>query len=139
MIPRGIRNRNPMNLIKTNIQWLGKIENGTDPKFEQFKTMVWGIRAGAIDIIGDIEKGDNTIEKLISKFAPDNENDTENYIKTVCKSLKRTRYEKLKTDNETIFELIKIIIRIENGYLSKIISDETIKEAIELTKIKSFK
>lgn len=138
MIPRGIRNNNPMNLIKTEIRWLGKIES-TDTKFEQFKTMEWGIRAGAIDLTTDMKRGYNTIESLISKFAPSNENDTENYIRTVCKSLKRKRNEKLKTDNDTLFELIKIIIRIENGYLSKLISDKKIKESIELINIKNFK
>lgn len=32
--PRGIRNNNPANLIKTSIPWNGKLANNTDGRFE---------------------------------------------------------------------------------------------------------
>ncbi len=46
-IPRGWRNNNPGNLIKTMIQWKGKLPylSNTDSKFEQFVDFKHGIRA----------------------------------------------------------------------------------------------
>jgi hypothetical protein len=49
---------------------------GTDPAFEQFKTMAYGIRAMLIDIIGKHKRGLDTIQELINVWAPPIENDT---------------------------------------------------------------
>jgi hypothetical protein len=81
---RGIRNNNPGNLRKTGIPWLGKVVPGTDASFEQFKTMPYGIRAMLLDIIGKHKRGLNTIQELISVWAPPVENDTSGYINSVA-------------------------------------------------------
>lgn len=113
--PRGIRNNNPGNLRKTSIPWKGKIA-GTDPSFEQFETFVWGLRAKILDIRNDIQKdGTNTINKLISEFAPPSENNTGGYIDQVCQYMSYTPDQILTGEREEMRRLSKIIIRIENG------------------------
>ena len=47
IIPRGIRNNNPLN-IRIGNQWLGERANPNDPAFEQFVAMEYGIRAGFV-------------------------------------------------------------------------------------------
>lgn len=113
---RGIRNNNPGNLRLSNIKWNGKIPNekNTDGLYEQFINPSAGIRAMFIDIRGDIEKdGLNTIEKLITEYAPHNENDTASYINTVSKKVGISPDTKITPNN--YFNLVKAIISHENG------------------------
>ncbi len=44
-IPRGIRNNNPLNIERSKSKWQGLAEHQRDPRFAQFKSMTWGIRA----------------------------------------------------------------------------------------------
>ena len=48
MATRGIRNNNPFNIKKSPNKWLGKKSVSSDPVFEQFETMDYGIRAGIV-------------------------------------------------------------------------------------------
>lgn len=86
--PRGIRNNNPLNIRKGN-NWKGERPNQTDPAFEEFESIEMGLRAG-IKLIRNHISGWNgkrkpncTIRRLISAWAPPNENKTEAYIRFV--------------------------------------------------------
>jgi hypothetical protein len=116
-LPRGIFNNNPGNLIISRIPWKNKIpiSLNTDKKFEQFKTMEYGIRAMMMDLKHDIKNGLNTICKLITSYAPECENDTKRYIEVICKSLGMEQFELLKPDHDTIILLSKAISFHENG------------------------
>ena len=89
-VPRGIRNCNPLN-IRKGAKWKGLRDVQTDPAFCQFKSMVWGIRAAFrlmhnhITGIGGSRPKCDSVEKLISVWAPANENNTKAYIAHVCK------------------------------------------------------
>lgn len=84
-LPRGIRNNNPLNLIRTSTKWLGLKELQGDPRFCQFKTMEWGIRAAIINIRSICKRNHAcTIAQLINIWAPSFENNTQAYIKRVC-------------------------------------------------------
>jgi hypothetical protein len=112
---RGIRNNNPGNLIKSPIMWLGKVVPGTDTAFEQFKTMPYGIRAMLLDIIGKHKRGVDTIQELITLWAPPFENDTAGYINSVST---RTGISKLVIYSPTKDNFIKIskaMAYVENG------------------------
>lgn len=86
--PRGIRNCNPLNLIKTDTLWLGKVIPGTDPKFEQFTHMVYGVRAAMINVRTLCKRRQGlTIRGLIEIWAPPFENHTEIYITRVCRDM----------------------------------------------------
>jgi len=131
---RGLRNNNPFNLVQTNIAWQGKIplSQNTDGKFEQFTELRWGIRAGMRDIINDIKKGQNTIQKLISKFAPSFENNTNAYIQQVAAALGISTTTPLDLTEETVIALASVIVGVENGADAKLITEADYKEAIAI-------
>lgn len=136
-LSRGIRNNNPGNLVMTKDLWLGKIsysENtDLDKKFEQFTEVKYGIRAMLIDILGDIGKGKNTIKKLISEYAPPNENNTSKYVSVVSKAMGMKPDEIIKqVDFTFMMQLAKAIIKHENGVDSKYIADSDIFDAIDI-------
>lgn len=111
---RGMRNKNPMNLVKTNIKWGGEIE-GDDPTFETFKTHSYGIRAGA-KLLMNYEKmyGINTVRGLISRYAPSHENPTDAYIASVAKAVGVLPDQRISVvDN--IYPLVRSIIKFEIG------------------------
>lgn len=86
--PRGIRNNNPLNIRKGS-SWRGERPKQTDPMFEEFISMEWGIRA-AFRLMRNHITGFygsrprmNTIAKLIGVWAPPSENATLKYIDVV--------------------------------------------------------
>lgn len=134
-ISKGIRNNNPGNLIYTNIAWEGKIplKYNTDGHFEQFVSMEFGIRAMFKDLINDINKGKNTVRKLISEYAPPNENNTNQYIKDVCASIGVTADQKINSINDKFLILLgKAIIKKENGSDASKVTDLQIKKGLSL-------
>lgn len=128
MIPRGIRNNNTGNIRIGNQAWQGKIADNTDTVFEQFDTMEHGIRALMIILRTYMAKYKcDTIEKIIRRFAPSNENDTEAYIENVVRHTGFSRKEKLTFNEDTIFGLVMAISFHENG--GYYITEQQIKAA----------
>ena len=84
-LPRGLRNNNPLNIVLKNTTWMGQVKNGTDKRFCQFEDAKYGWRA-AFKLLYRYYYiyRLNTIEMIVSRWAPTNENDTEDYIRTVC-------------------------------------------------------
>ncbi len=85
--PRGIRNCNPLNIRKNAAnRWKGEIRPGSDPEFCQFETMEMGVRAAFIILRNYMRVHRlRTPTKIIRRWAPPNENQTEQYIKSVCR------------------------------------------------------
>lgn len=132
---KGIRNNNPGNLVKTGIVWQGKIPHSknTDPRFEQFTTIEYGIRAMLRDIVNDINKGNNTITKLIHQYAPSFENDTLSYINDVSKGLGIAPDDKIRSvDNVFLLKIAKAVIKKENAPHHTYVKDSHIKTAINM-------
>jgi hypothetical protein len=111
--PLGLRNNNPGNLRATSDQWQGMI--GTNQGFVQFKDISYGIRALAIDLAGDIREGKNTIEALITEFAPPSENDTRAYINAVATYTGIGWDQTLNPNSDTLVKLIRAITNVELG------------------------
>lgn len=83
--PRGIRNNNPLNIRIGNV-WLGEVQENTDLEFEQFVSMEYGLRAAFVLLRRYINHYKlNTINMIIRRWAPSNENNTSKYSSTVCK------------------------------------------------------
>lgn len=83
IVPRGIRNNNPLN-IRIGNTWLGERSNPTDPAFEEFVTMEYGYRAAFQILRRYIRRyKKNTIAAIISTWAPVSENNTQKYINFV--------------------------------------------------------
>jgi len=79
---KNVRNNNPLN-IKESADWDGERPLNLDPIFEEFQSPEYGFRAGFIILLQYLERGDNTIESIINKWAPantDENNHTANYI-----------------------------------------------------------
>lgn len=88
--PRGIRNNNPLNIVKGN-NWKGEIYPQTDTRFEQFESLEMGIRAGFVILKNYQSKKRipraraNTIREIVTRWAPASENNTKAYIQAVSK------------------------------------------------------
>jgi len=115
-IPRGIRNNNPLN-IRIGNAWQGEVENPTDPDFEQFKCMHYGLRAGFMLIKRYIERYRlDTITAIISRWAPPTENNTRHYINVVSDMSEIGVLDKLDFNNMSqMVRLVDAMIYVENG------------------------
>lgn len=81
---RGLRLNNPCNIRISSNPWQGKITPSQDSEFETFDTPEHGIRAGAKIIHTYFQKYQlDTIRKIINRWAPSSENDTQAYITAV--------------------------------------------------------
>ena len=81
-----MRNNNPLDIEKTKggNPWQGEIVPSKDSRFAQFTSMAYGYRA-AFKLLNNYQRnyGLDTIRKMISRWAPSNENHTEAYVKAV--------------------------------------------------------
>jgi len=117
---RGYRNNNPGNIRLTykdgkKYYWKGEID-GTDTAFKTFKNMAYGYRAIFALLKEYIGKGYNTIEKIIGRYAPSSENNTNAYVSTVTKKVGITKDTKIGTsDLVTLTKLVSAISFVENG------------------------
>lgn len=114
MTPRGIRNNNPGNIRKSKTLWVGESPQQTDPSFAQFTAPEYGIRAICKILRSYKAAGINTIQQIISRWAPPTENDTFSYTKSVEAALNVSRYDVIDIDS-VMPALIAAIIQHENG------------------------
>lgn len=116
-IPRGYRNNNPLNIRISKSDWQGKKANNSDGVFEQFETMAYGYRAALKLIANYITKYDCvSVRKIISRWAPSNENNTEGYIKRVCNTTGFLPTTYINPRNENQMEaLVYAMSLVENG------------------------
>ena len=87
MLPRGIRNHNPLNIRRSKDQWKGMAEVQNDRAFVQFKSLEWGWRAAFWLLTRTYYHKYRlyTIRAIIQKWAPPIENKTEAYIANVSR------------------------------------------------------
>lgn len=116
IIPRGIRNNNPLNIRIGNV-WLGEVRDPSDPNFEQFISMVYGVRAGFVLLRRYIRHYHRTtIPQVIAAWAPSNENNTTAYIDKVCQVSGIERDVQLKyEDEDQMVALVDAMILVECG------------------------
>ena len=132
---RGVRNNNPGNIRKSGDVWEGTAQEQADDEFVSFESPEMGIRAMAKVIGTYAEKYEaNTIETIIARWAPPEENDTEAYIESVTKQTKMERDKKVS--DAKLPSLIKAIIKHENGSVPY--SDKVILEGIDRAKTSEY-
>ena len=87
MLPRGIRNNNPLNIRRSKDKWKGLRSVQADASFCQFETLEWGWRAAFYLLTRTYYHKYRlfTIRAIISKWAPPMENKTEAYIANVSR------------------------------------------------------
>ena len=115
-IPRGIRNNNPGNIKKNDIEWEGLSAIQTDNTFFQFTDPIYGIRALTKILRTYRNKYDlKNIWAIISRYAPPSENDTEAYKNFVTKKTGLSMLKEIDNSVEGYFPVVKAIILMENG------------------------
>lgn len=129
--PRGIRNNNPGNLNFAGQAGATK-EGGENGRFAVFESMRDGISALYRQIQLYFSRGVNTIESVVNKYAPaDDNNNVQAYIKQLVGATGKQADEKLSgEDTETVFKLIRGIINHENG--KGYVSDQDILSGIQV-------
>lgn len=112
--PRGIRNKNPLNLRWYSVNnWSGQV--GKDAQgFVVFDTVENGVRAAAKTLDSYAKRGLNTIEKIIQAWAPAVENNVEAYTAHVEKLTGLNRKTVIVKKRDYV-NLLAAMIRHENG------------------------
>ena len=111
---RGLRNNNPGNLRKSGDAWQGLSPAQTDDDFFQFINPTYGIRALGKVLQTYMDKyGLHTVNDIITRWAPPNENDTDAYIRSVANSMSVDPSDYI--DDGDLASLTKAIIKHENG------------------------
>jgi len=93
LTPRGIRNNNPGNIVRSSIQWQGSLPAdqvqqvlGTayDTKFEQFAAPSYGVRAIGHVLLSKQARGLTNVDAIIRDYST---TDQEDYIANVAQAL----------------------------------------------------
>ena len=118
---RGLRNNNPGNIRLDGIHWKGEKEPSTDGAFKQFTSMAWGYRAMFQTLNTYSNKyGLDTIRKMISRWAPPTENDTNAYIKAVSDRSGTPPDSRITTTNRDVMvPIVAAMSAVENGVEAK--------------------
>ena len=114
MTPRGLKNCNPGNIRLSNEKYVGEIK-GEDTAFKTFKNMAYGYRALLRDIRTKINRGVNTVEKIITIYAPPSENQTQAYINAVAQKVGVRPNESILPSEYNLIKIACAISTIENG------------------------
>lgn len=120
-LSRGFRNNNPLNIRKGS-NWKGLAPVQSDKSFCVFTEMHYGIRAALYLLLKYYSKYQlHTLYDIISRWAPDSENDTWNYCKLVAAHMHipvkfiPTLDLDLTNDYERLYLLLDAMIYVENG------------------------
>lgn len=118
-LPKGMRNNNPGNIRISGNPWQGKIpvSQNTDGAFEQFSAYVYGIRAMIKNLLSYYNSGLNTLQSIITKWAPaaDN-NNTGAYINFVALKTGFSPTQPLDLRNQTTMrKVVTAMTEMENG------------------------
>lgn len=111
---RGLRNNNPGNLTAAPNS-VG-YDYGNNHRYVKFASSRDGIAAMSRQIMLDAEKGLNTLDSLLRKYAPSSVgNNTQGYIDRVSKGTGFNPYERLDMHDPRVLEkIIPYIIKVEN-------------------------
>lgn len=127
---RGIRNNNPGNIRHDSSKWRGEIQ-GTDKAFKTFSLMEWGVRA-MFHLLNNYKKLHqcDTLRKLINRWAPPTENQTDRYVAFVAHDAKISPDQMIDTTNpDVMIAVVRSMIKMENGVY---IDEQDLKKGWEL-------
>jgi len=132
-LPRGLRNNTPGNIEFSADQWQGIA--GSDGRFAKFADPKWGIRAMAkLLIVYQKKHGLDTIGKIINRWAPPHENQTNSYADVAATACNVDVDDPVDVTSEAVMlPLIRAMITVENG--QQPYSDQQIKEGLALAGI----
>lgn len=116
-LPLGIASNNPGNIRPGVDPWVGELKPPDPRGYCRFDSPENGIRALAKNLLAYQRKHNlRTVERIIARWAPGSENDTEAYIRHVCQLTGYRRDEAIDVgDPDVLHDLVVAIIRHENG------------------------
>ena len=127
-LSRGMRNNNPLNIRHSASQWQGARAEQTDTAFVQFVSMAMGYRAAWRTLETyhkrfEAKRMPFTPRNIIYRWAPPEENDSEAYLRTVCRlanlagnaPLVRPSRAHDRMDREKLINLLAAMTCVENG------------------------
>ena len=115
-LPRGLRNNNPGNIKRNSDVFQGE-KTSSDKEFKQFKSMAYGYRA-IFKILSHYYRTYklDTIRKIIGRWAPENENNTNAYIKAVSDYAGIPADDPINiNDREQMIRIVAGMSKVENG------------------------
>lgn len=115
-LPRGLRNNNPGNIRRNSDVFQGE-NTSSDKEFKQFKSMAYGYRA-IFKILSNYYRNYklDTIRKMIGRWAPENENNTNAYIKAVSDYAGIPADDPINiNDREQMIRIVAGMSKVENG------------------------
>ena len=114
---RGMRNNNLLNIRISTDKFQGEVQPSQDKDFKQFETAAYGYRAAFRVIRTYINNYKcDTIRKIISRYAPSNENHTENYIRVVSERSGIPADDPIYADSrEMMIRIVAAMSYVENG------------------------
>ena len=116
-LPRGYRNNNPGNIRINSDLFQGEIRPSKDNSFKQFETMAYGYRA-VFRILSNYYRNYklDTIRKMIGRYAPSSENDTDAYVKAVSDYAGIPADDPINlNDREQMIRIVAGMSKVENG------------------------
>lgn len=115
-LPRGLRNNNPGNIRRNSDVFQGEVNPSRDKDFKQFKSMAYGYRA-VFKILSNYHRVYKltTIRKMISRWAPENENNTATYVSLVSSYSGIGPDDLLNFDREQMIRIVAGMSKVENG------------------------
>lgn len=116
-LSRGLRNNNPGNIRQNDVRYAGERQPSLDGAFKQFESMAYGYRAIFVVLHTYARRyGIDTIERMISRYAPAVENHTAAYISAVSEWSGVPATSHLTTTNaEVMIPIVAAMSRVENG------------------------
>lgn len=112
-----------------NLRWAEGYEtsNTKSGKFAVFPTLDEGVLAATkqLQIYG--QRGTNTVRDIVSKWAPSNENNTEEYIRHVVRSTKFNENEKLNLNDPYVLAKLISAMASKEGAGSRVTEDRVIQ------------
>lgn len=115
-LPRGLRNNNPGNIRRNSDVFQGEVNPSRDKEFKQFKNMAYGYRAMFKILSNYYNKYQlNTIRKMISRWAPENENNTAAYVSLVSSYSGIGPDDLISFDREQMIRIVAGMSKVENG------------------------
>ena len=137
-LPRGLRNRNPLNIRKSDQLWHG--QTGNDGTFCIFLSNAYGYRA-AFRILKTYNTKHHicSVREIISRWAPEKDgNNTRGYIERVCQMTGLRETDIIVADTidveqqENVKQLVQAMACVENGCAESQINMKEIDEGYTL-------
>ena len=109
---------NPFNIKRVDSKkYLGKNYKNSE-KYEKFINVNFAVAAYLTLLDKNyLSKGYNTISKIVNRYAPPSENDTQKYINDLSSITKIAKNKIIKFDFDTAFSICSAMARLESSYI----------------------